>query len=292
MEFRARLEAGGFLYTCEVDPPKVPRLRSTLDRLAPFADRLDALSVADNPLATLRMDALACSALLLQRLGRPVVMHLTARDFSMLAIHSRLLGAWAVGVRSLLLMTGDPIKMGTFKDAKPVFACNSVGLVKIVREMNRGRTVDLQDLAEGTDFTIGVVANPNASNLKAEVDRLERKRDAGAVFVKTQPVFDLRTLERFLDAARRVELPILVGIMPLHSLKFAHHIAATVPEVFVPNRILELFQKSDHPGVGIEIARAFMEGARAGVRGFHFFPMSKYGLLAELLPEPGVGVER
>lgn len=285
MQFRERLESGRFLYTCEVDPPKVPRLEVTLRRLKPFADRLDALSVADNPLATLRMDALACSALLCQRLGRPVVMHVTARDFSLLALHSRLLGAWAVGVRSVLLMTGDPIRIGTFSSAKPVYPTNSVGLVKLVREMNRGRTSTFEPMRASTDFFAGVVANPHASNLRAEVDRLARKRDAGARFVKTQPVFDMRTLDRFLEAAEPVGLPILLGIMPLTSLAFAHHVAEKVPEVFVPDRILKVLRKTDTTAAGVDLARTFMEAARDSVRGFHFFPMSKYGLLAELLDE-------
>lgn len=283
MDFRQALKERRFVYTCEVDPPKVPRLAVTLEKLAPIAPRLAALSVADNPLAHLRMDALACSALLLQRLGRPIVMHLTCRDYSLLGLHSRLLGAHALGVRSILCMTGDPPKLGPFKEAKGMFAFNSVGLVRLVAEMNRGRTSNLDEMPGSTDFLIGCVANPNAANLRAEVDRLKRKLEAGASFVKTQPVFDMDTLDRFLSAAQGLEVPIMLGIMPLTSHAFARHIAETVPEVFVPAQILKALETVDDLRTGIDIARAFMDGSRERVQGFHFFPMSKYGMLNELI---------
>lgn len=285
MEFEEKLESGRFVWTCEVDPPKVPRLAVTIDRLAPFIDRLDGLSVSDNPLAGLRMDALAASAILMQRFQTPIVLHLTCRDFTLLGLHSRLMGAWALGIRAVLCLTGDRPNLGTFKEMKGAFPFNSSGLVKTVREMNRGRTYDGQKLRAETGFFIGVAANPNASNLKVEVDRLKRKADAGARFIKTQPIFDIRTLERFLEAATPVGLPIVLGIMPLVSLQFAETITSCIPEVFVPARILRVLEKSDDERTGIEIARAFMEAAQPMVRGFHFFPMSKYYLLRDLLDE-------
>jgi len=283
--FEEKVRSGQFVWTCEVDPPKVPRLSVTIDRLAPFVHRLDALSISENPLAGLRMDALAAAAILMQRFDNPVVMHLTCRDSSLLGLHSRLMGAWALGVRSVLCLTGDRPNLGTFKEMKGAYPYNSIGLVKTVRELNRGRTSDLQKLKGKTDFFIGVAGNPNASNLKAEVGRLQRKADAGAQFIKTQPIFDIRTLERFLEAAEPVGLPIVLGIMPLVSLRFAHHIAESIPEVFVPARILKVLESSDDERTGVDIARAFMEAARPLVRGFHFFPMSKYYLLGDLLDE-------
>lgn len=286
MEFREKLESGRFVWTCEVDPPKVPRLTVTMDRLAPYVERLDGLSISDNPLAGLRMDALATAAVLRQRFRVPTVLHQTCRDYNLLGQHSRLMGAWALGVRSILCLTGDRPKLGLFRETKEMkgaYPFNSIGLVKTVRQMNRGRTFDNQDLKAKTDFFIGVAANPNAANLKAEVDRLQRKADAGAHFIKTQPIFDIQTLERFMEAAQPVGLPIVLGIMPLVSLKFTRAMVESIPEVFVPGRILELFEKADDVATGIEIARAFMAAARPLVQGFHFFPMGKYHLLEELV---------
>lgn len=283
MEFREKIQNGDFVISCEVDPPKVPRLRRTLHKLSPILPLLDGLSVSDNPLAGLRMDALACTAILLQNFEKEVVLHVTCRDFTLLGLHSRLLGAWALGIENILCLTGDPPKLGMFRKGKGAFPCNSVGLVKIAKALNRGETSEHHTLKAKTDFHIGVAANPCASNIKVEVDRLKRKADAGAQFIKTQPVFDLKTLDRFLDAAEKVGLPIVLGVMPLVSARFAQHIAESIPEVFVPAKVIKVLEGNDSEETGVELSKTLMTMARPRVQGFHIFPMAKYHLVPKLL---------
>lgn len=287
MGFRSKIEAGEFVVSCEVDPPKVPRLRRTLEKLEAVEDWVDGFSVSDNPLAGLRMDAVACATLLRQRFPKDVVLHITCRDFTLLALHSRLLGAYALGLDTVLCLTGDPPKLGTFPQKKGAYPCNSVGLVKVARSLNQGFTSDHQPLRAKTDFLIGVAANPGASNLKAEIERLRRKADAGARFIKTQPVFDLKTLERFLDAASPLGLPVVLGVMPLVSVKFAQHIVESIPEVFIPARILTVLEEKDSEETGLDLSAAFLEQARHGVQGIHVFPMARYRLVPALCERIG-----
>jgi 5,10-methylenetetrahydrofolate reductase len=280
--FRSKLEAG-FTLTFEADPPKSTSPARSLELIAPFVHHYDAVMVADCTFATLRMSNLAFAALVRQRYGVPIVMHQTARDMNILGMHSHLLGAWALGIENLLLMTGDPPRFGSLPQATPVYDVNSVKLVDVARRLNEGEVfVNSTDKVKGqTDFHIGVVANPYVPNLKAEVDRLRKKWQNGAHFVVTQPVFDVRTCDRFLEYAQDIPIKKIIGVMAVKSFQNCLNIASLSPDLFIPAEVYERMQINDTPEEGIAIAKDFIRAVKPRVDGIHIFPLHRYGILKE-----------
>ena len=282
--FRKQLERG-FTLTFESDPPKSVSPQRSLELIGPFVNSYDAVMVADCTFATLRMSNLAFAALIRQRYGVPIVMHQTARDLNILAMHSQLMGAWALGIENLLLMTGDPPRFGSFPAATPVYDVNSVKLVEVARRLNDAE-VQLagNDAIKGqTDFHIGVVANPYVPNLKAEIDRLRKKAANGAHFVVTQPVFDVRTCERFLEYAQDIPIKKIIGVMAVKSFQNCLNIASLSPDLFIPAEVYERMQANDTAEEGIAIAKDFIRAVRHKVDGIHIFPLHRYGILKEFV---------
>jgi 5,10-methylenetetrahydrofolate reductase len=282
--FREKLERG-FTLTFESDPPKSVSPARALELIAPFANQFDAIMVADCTFATLRMSNLAFAALVRQRYGVPIVMHQTARDMNILGMHSHLMGAWALGIESLLLMTGDPPRFGSFPQATPVYDLNSVKLVDVARRLNDGvvGVSDKEKIKGQTDFHIGVVANPYVPNLKAEVERLRKKAQNGAHFVVTQPVFDARTAERFLEYSKDIPIKKIIGVMAVKSLQNCLNIASLSPDLFIPAEVYERMQANDTPEEGIAIAKDFIRAVKPIVDGIHIFPLHRYSILKEFI---------
>lgn len=280
--FRKKLDRG-FTLTFESDPPKNVSPARSLELIAPYVNSYDAIMVADCTFATLRMSNLAFAGLVRQKFNVPVVMHQTARDMNILGLNAHLLGAWAFGIENLLLMTGDPPRFGSFPNATPVYDVNSVKLVEVARRLNDG---ELQlagnDAIKGnTDFHIGVVANPYVPNLKAEVDRLRKKCQMGAHFVVTQPVFDVRTCERFLEYAADIPIKKIIGVMAVKSFQNCLNIASLSPDLFIPAEVYERMQANDTPEEGIAIAKDFIRAVKDKVDGIHIFPLHRYSILKE-----------
>jgi len=280
--FRKKLEQG-FTLTFEADPPKSVSPARSLELIAPYAGQYDAVMVADCTFATLRMSNLAFASLVRQRYGVPVVMHQTARDMNILGMHSHLMGAWALGIENLLLMTGDPPRFGSFPNSTPVYDVNSVKLVEVARRLNDGEVqLNGTDAIKGnTDFHIGVVANPYVPNLKAEVERLRKKANNGAHFVVTQPVFDVRTCERFLEYSADIPIKKIIGVMAVKSFQNCLNIASLSPDLFIPAEVYERMQANDTPEEGIAIAKDFIRAVREKVDGIHIFPLHRYAILKE-----------
>ena len=273
----ARLAAGEFVTTVEVVPPRgvdATRLLADATRLKEAG--VDAINIPDGPRAQSRMSAIATSVLVEQRVGLETMAHYCCRDRNLLGMLSDLLGASALGLRNLLLITGDPPKMGPYPDATAVFDIDSIGLTNLVSNLNRGLDPGGNDIGEPTHFVIGVGVNPAAVDPVHELERLGWKVDAGADFVITQPVFDVAQLERFLDSMRATNIPavpVIAGVWPLVSARNAEFLANEVPGVTVPPRVLERMRRAsersrDH-GVaeGIAIAREMLAGIRDTVRG-------------------------
>ena len=280
--FRERLQRG-FTLTFESDPPKNCNPAKSLELIAPFVNHYDAIMIADCTFATLRLSNLAFAALVRQRFGVPIVMHQTARDMNVLGMHSHLMGAWALGIENLLLMTGDPPRFGSFPQATPVYDLNSVKLVDVARRLNEGEvSVSDGDKIKGnTDFLIGAVANPYVPNLRAEVDRLRKKQQNGAHFVVTQPVFDVRTAERFLEYSADIPIKKIIGVMAVKSYQNCLNIASLSPDLFIPAEVYERMQANDTPEEGIAIAKDFIRAMRDKVDGIHIFPLHRYHILKE-----------
>jgi homocysteine S-methyltransferase len=271
------LADGRFVVSVELTPPRGVGLDRMLARaLEMHTAGVQFVNIPDGPRATARMSALAAGVRIQAASDVEVVLHYTCRDRNLLGIQSDLLGAWALGVRNLLLVTGDPPKMGTYPDATAVFDVDSIGLCQLVRHLNSGRDLGGTSLGTPTGFVYGVGLNPGAINLEEELHRFFWKVDAGAQFAITQPVFDAEVLARFLERLEREGLrriPILAGIWPLTSLAGAEFLNNEVPGASVPTSVLQRMARAEESGPeaalqeGVALAREILERVRPMVAG-------------------------
>ena len=234
---------------------------------------IDAINIPDGPRASARMSALAMATIFLKEVGIEPVLHFACRDRNVIGMQSDLLGAWALGIRNLIAITGDPPKLGNYPDATAVFDVDAIGLVNIINRLNHGLDLAGNPIGDPTGFCIGVGVNPGAINLDEEIRRLDWKIEAGAEYIVTQPVFDTRILEKFLNRINHVHLPLLCGIWPLVSYRNAEFMNNEVPGASVPPQILERMRKTTTKeegfAEGVAIAREtyeFIKGEVGGVQ--------------------------
>ncbi|MBV9493561.1 MAG: bifunctional homocysteine S-methyltransferase/methylenetetrahydrofolate reductase, partial [Acidobacteria bacterium] len=270
----AKLAAGEFVTTIEITPPKGTNPDAMVESVRSIkAQGVDAVNVPDGPRAQNRMGAIAVAILLQQRVGIETVLHYCCRDRNLLGMHSDLLGCAALGLRNLLLITGDPPKMGPYPEATAVFDIDSIGLTNMVNLMNHGLDLGGNPFGEPTAFTIGVGVNPGHLDLDYELRRLDWKVKAGAEYAITQPVFDARQLETFLERIEHQKLPIVAGIWPLLSYRNAQFMNNEVPGVSVPDDVMERMRIASEKGKehglreGVAIARETLERVREQVAG-------------------------
>jgi methionine synthase I (cobalamin-dependent)/5,10-methylenetetrahydrofolate reductase len=263
-----------FVTSVEIVPPRGVDATAMLEGVSALkVAGVDAVNVPDGPRAQSRMGALMTSLLIEQRIGMETVTHYCCRDRNLLGMLSDLLGASAMGLRNLLIITGDPPKMGPYPDATAVFDIDSIGLTNLVSRLNKGLDPGGNAIGRPTAFTIGVGVNPAALDPGYELRRFEWKVDAGAEYAITQPVFDVEQLERFVDSIAHVRIPIVAGIWPLVSARNAEFLANEVPGVVVPDTVLTRMrsasEKSKEHAVaeGIAIAREMLERVRGAVQG-------------------------
>jgi homocysteine S-methyltransferase len=270
----AKIAAGEFVTSVEIVPPRGVDASRMLDGVRALkAAGVDAVNVPDGPRAQSRMGALLTSVLIEQQVGIETVTHYCCRDRNLLGMLSDLLGASAIGLRNMLLITGDPPKMGPYPDATAVFDIDSIGLTNLVSRLNHGLDPGGNAIGVPTQFVIGVGVNPAAIDPDTELRRFEYKVEAGAEFAITQPVFDVEQLERFLDRIAHVRIPVIAGIWPLVSARNAEFLANEVPGVVVPTDIIERMRtasavsKERAMAEGITIAREMLERVRGSVQG-------------------------
>ena len=289
----ARLAAGELLTSVEIVPPKGvdPEKMLAGVRLLKEAG-VDAVNVPDGPRAQMRMGVLATSLLIEQRVGIEAVVHYCCRDRNLLGMLSDLLGAHALGLRNLLLITGDPPKMGPYPEATAVFDIDSIGLTNLVNHLNKGLDPGGNPIGQPTAFTIGVGVNPAALQLEEELKRFYWKVDAGAEYAITQPIFDAPRLLSFVEELdrRALHIPIVAGIWPLVSLRNAEFLANEVPGVVIPDHVLERMRKASEKGSehalaeGIAIARETFDEVRDAVRGIQVSaPFGKVELALQVI---------
>jgi methionine synthase / methylenetetrahydrofolate reductase(NADPH) len=285
-----KIARGDFVTSVEIVPPRGVDASKMLRDTAALRDAgVDAVNVPDGPRAQSRMGALLTSVLIEQQVGIETVIHYCCRDRNLLGMLSDLLGAAAVGLRNLLLITGDPPKMGPYPNATAVFDIDAIGLTNLVSQLNHGLDPGGNAIGAPTKFTIGVGVNPAALDPAQELKRFEWKVEAGAEYAITQPVFDVSQLERFLRTIEHTRIPIVAGIWPLVSHRNAEFLANEVPGVVVPSTIIERMRaasaKSKEHGVaeGIAIAREMLERVRPHVQGVQVSaPFGKVELALEV----------
>jgi homocysteine S-methyltransferase len=269
-----KLAAEQFVSSVEIVPPRgvdASRMLADVKRLKEAG--VDAVNVPDGPRAQSRMGALLTSVLIEQQVGIETVTHYACRDRNLLGMLSDLLGASAVGLRNLLIVTGDPPKMGPYPDATAVFDVDSIGLTNLVSHLNRGLDPGGNAIGEPTRFAIGVGVNPVAIDLEQEIRRFDWKVDAGAEFAITQPVFDAAQLEKFFTRIGGRHIPVVAGIWPLVSVRNAEFLANEVPGVSVPESIIARMRRANDKSKehavaeGIAVAREMFERVEPLVQG-------------------------
>ncbi|MBW3670136.1 MAG: bifunctional homocysteine S-methyltransferase/methylenetetrahydrofolate reductase [Acidobacteria bacterium] len=269
-----RIAKGRFVTTIEIVPPKGPDPSDMIAKVRDIkAAGVHAVNIPDGPRAQNRMGALSVATIVEREVGIETVLHYCCRDRNLLGMHSDLLGCSALGLRNLLLITGDPPKMGPYPEATAVFDIDAIGLTNMVNLMNHGLDLGGNPLPSPTRFTIGVGVNPGHVDMDYELRRLDWKVKAGAEYAITQPVFDVRQLEGFIRTIEDLRLPIVAGIWPLLSYRNAMFMNNEVPGVSVPEDVIERMrlasEKSKEHGIreGVLIARETLEQIRSEVAG-------------------------
>ena len=270
----AKLAAGELVTSVEIVPPKGVDPAPMLEQCRALkAAGVDAVNVPDGPRAQSRMGVLPSAFLIQKEVGIETVIHYCCRDRNLLGMLSDILGAHAAGLRNILIITGDPPKMGPYPEATAVFDIDSIGLTNLVYRLNHGLDPGNNPIGAPTSWVIGVGVNPGAVELDRELSRFHWKVDAGAEFAVTQPVFDVRQLESFLKRVEAYRIPIVAGIWPLVSLRNAEFLANEVPGVVVPPEVLERMRQAQDKGKeaalaeGVKIAREMFQQVKGSVQG-------------------------
>lgn len=274
--------------TVELDPPRGFDCRKVLAAARALAVAgVDAISLAENPLARIRLGNIALARTIEAETGCPTIVHVTGRDRNLIGLHSELMGAHLLGLRTLLAVTGDPVAVGGESGAKNVFDLNSIGILELIAALNAGRNLLGAELDGRSDFLAGAAFNPNLPSMDSQLRRLERKVAAGARFVQTQPVYSAAVLAELLERTASFGIPVLVGILPLVSERNAEFLHNEVPGITLPDAVRQRMRgKSGAAGVseGMAIARELVAAGRGKVGGWYLMPpFGRVELALELL---------
>ncbi|WP_414526426.1 methylenetetrahydrofolate reductase [Nodularia chucula] len=288
--FRRAAQAGEFLVTAEVAPPKGVNVTQMISMAATLKGRVHAVNITDGSRAVLRMSSLVASVFLLQN-GIEPICQMACRDRNRIGLQADLMGAHAFGIRNILALTGDPVKVGDHPHAKPVFDLESVRLLQLIRKMNQGVDCNEQPFPDGaTDLFAGAAVDPQSPSWSGLQKRFERKIEAGAQFFQSQMITDFERLEKFMDTiATSYNKPILAGIFLLKSAKNAQFINKCVPGVNIPQHIIDrLAQAKDPLQEGMTIAAEQVVMARQLCQGVHIMAVKREDLIAPILDLAGM----
>jgi methionine synthase / methylenetetrahydrofolate reductase(NADPH) len=283
----AKLAAKHFVAFVEILPPRGIDASKEIAGAKLCKDAgIDVINVPDGPRASARMSAQVTCQLIQEKAGIEAVLHFCCRDRNILGIQSELLGAHAAGVRNLICITGDPPRMGTYPDATAVFDVDSIGLVTIANHLNQGLDLGGNPMGSQTALLIGVGANPGAHNLDDEIRRLEKKIEAGADYIVTQPVFDLRQLEEFMQRTEQYNIPLVAGIWPLTSFRNAefmvHELRVPVPEQYM-DRMRAAENAEAARAEGVAIAQEMVKAVRPMTAGVQLSaPFGRYEMAVQV----------
>jgi methionine synthase I (cobalamin-dependent)/5,10-methylenetetrahydrofolate reductase len=271
----AKLARGEFAVSVEISPPLGLDPARVMERIKTLQQGgVDVVNIPDGPRATVRMSNMAMARLVMDETDVEPIVHFCGRDRNLLGLQSDLLGGWALGVKNLVVITGDPPKVGDYPDATAVFDLDSVGMLHMASGLNAGFDPAGKPIGGATGFVLATGAEPAALDFDREIRRLKEKREAGADVVMTQPVYDPEVLERFLDAIAPLDIPVMVGILPLASSKNAEFLHHNVPGMRVPEEVRKRMAAAGDNGraEGLAIATEALRAVRARVQGVYFMP--------------------
>jgi len=285
----AKIARGKFVVSVEVNPPVGLDPSRAIAAARMLKDGgVDVVNIADGARAQSRMSNLALAVRIQREAGIEVILHVCGRDRNLLATFAHLLGAHDLGIRDLVVITGDPPKMGDFPEATAVYDLDSIGILKLATRLNHGVDPAGKPLGATTRFLLATGAEPAALNYPREIERLHQKKAAGAELVMTQPVYSPEALDRFLDDVAPLELPVLVGLLPLASFRNAEFLHNEVPGMQVPESIRERMRKAGTGTAaraeGVCIAREMLAAVRHRVAGAYVMPpLERHELALEVL---------
>ena len=293
VRLRDKLATGSYVVSVEIDPPRGINPRKAVEgaRLLREAGA-DAINIGDSPMARVRMSALALAVEIEREAGIETIIHQTTRDRNLMALQADLLGAHALGVRNVIALTGDPPPEASQSSA--VWDVDAIGFIRILKRLNEGVDVAGNSLGRPTDFFVACAANPTAGDVSIELSRVRAKLDAGADLLMTQPVYDLATIEEFFERLGTIDVPVLLGILPLMSSRHAEFIHNELEGVVVPDAIRERMRAAGEAGAdaGLEVATEQIEEARGlpWVSGVYVMPsFGRYEVAAALVRQIRAG---
>jgi len=277
-----------FLVSVEIDPPKGLNPEKALEGARMLkAAGVDAINVADSPMARVRMSALSLCYQIQHEVGIETIVHFTTRDRSLMGLQSELLGAHAAGVRNILALTGDPPSLGNYPGSSAVFDVDSIGLIRVLSHLNSGVDSAGASIGRKASFTIACAVDPTKHDVVDEARRLHAKIDAGAHFVMTQPIYDVNVWTRFLEIyGEPIPVPVMIGILPLQSSKHAEFLHNEVPGITLSDDARERMRKAGPEGraEGVKIAQELLADLRPYAQGVYLMPsFGRYEVAAEVL---------
>lgn len=280
-----------FVVAIEADPPRSLNPEKVLAGAQLLKDAgVDAVNVADSPMARIRMSALSLCYMIQQQIGVETILHFTTRDRNLMGLQSDLIGAHVMGIRNIIALTGDPPSLGDYPNVTPVYDIDSIGLVKVLRAMNEGTDAAGSPLGRKASFTIAVACDPTRTDLEEEADRLHGKISAGGHFIMTQPIYEMVTWTNFLDIYQRkygpISIPVLIGILPLQSHRHAEFLYNEVPGIRPTEQARERIRKAGNQGraEGVKIAQELLLESRDMVHGVYIMPsFGRYETAASVL---------
>ncbi len=281
-----------FVTTVELDIPRGLDISSVIDGARFCKDNgFDAVHITDGARARIRMSSTAISHIIQRDVGIEAITHITTRDRNMIGLQAGLLGAHLLNLRNILVITGDPAKIGDLPQAMSVFDVDSVGLVKIVKNMNCGRDSGGNPIGDSTSFLIACAANPASDRFDYEMEKLERKVESGAEVIFTQPIYEIANFERFLKAVEPLHVPVVVGVLPLRSHRHAEFLHHEIPGISIPEKVIEKMLRAGEnaPKVGIEISAELLREIKTSVAGAYLLPpFKKYDTAVRVLDQAGI----
>lgn len=276
-----------FLISVEIDPPRGIDPTKLIEGAIFLKSRgVEAINVADSPLARARMSSLVMGHLIKEATDVEIILHLSCRDKNILALQAELMGAHALGIRSILAVTGDPPKLGDHPNATGVFDVDAIGLTSLITKLNQGTDMTGRALKKATNFNPGVGCNPVEIDMEQELNRLYKKVETGAKYVFTQPLYEISILEKFMRTVDQLKVPFFVGILPLRNGKHAEFLHNEVPEMFIPENIRKRMINAGEngPSEGIKIAQEFLLEAKDMVQGTYLMPpFNKFEMAADVI---------
>ncbi len=288
-EIARRLVQGKFVCLMEMVPPHGHDAANTMADSARIRGAgIDAITIVEGIQSSARMSAVSMALLIKHEVGIPTCVRFSCGDHNLLGMQAELLGAYALGLRNLLLITGQPPRIGDYPDATAVFDVDSIGLTNMVARLNNGIDVGGKSIGKPTGFLVGVMANPGAIDADREMKRLAYKIEAGAEFLVTPPVFDRMLLERFVRKIEEYRIPVIAGLEPLASYRDAEFKNNEVPGSSIPETVLERMRKKTTPesadAEGVLIAQETLEAIHGMVQGIQLSaPSNNYDRAVEIL---------